>query len=137
MIVRTINDLHGTEREVNAPTWTSRRLLLRKDGMGFSFHETIIREGTETYMWYKNHQEAVFCVEGEGTLEDLTDGKIYTIEPGMMYALNTHEKHIVRAKTDLRLLCVFNPPCTGKEVHDKDGVYPLIDEEEPCTPAAN
>lgn len=135
MIVRTIADLHGTEREVNAPTWTSRRLLLRKDGMGFSFHETIIRAGTETRMWYRNHVEAVFCVEGHGTLEDLTDGRVYTIEPGMMYALNNHEKHVVRAKTDLRLLCVFNPPCTGQEVHDKDGAYPLI-EDEPCTPAA-
>lgn len=134
MIVRTVQDLHDTDREVHAPTWTSRRLLLRKDGMGFSFHETIIYAGTETRMWYKNHQEAVFCVEGEGTLEDLGDGAVYNVEPGMMYALDAHEKHVVRAKTDLRLLCVFNPPCTGNEVHDAEGAYPLIDED-PCTPA--
>jgi L-ectoine synthase len=40
----------------------SRRFLLRKDGMGFSMHETILRAGTETHMWYANHLEAVYCI---------------------------------------------------------------------------
>mgnify|MGYP001947326148 FL=1 len=44
-----------------------------------------------------------------------------------MYALNEHDEHYLRAKTDLRLICVFNPPLTGQEVHDEDGVYPLLD----------
>jgi L-ectoine synthase len=132
MIVRSIEDLRGTAREVKAPTWTSTRLLLRSDRMGFSFHETIIRAGTETRMWYKNHVEAVYCIEGEGVLEDLTDGRTYHIRPGVMYALDNHERHVVRAHTDLRLLCVFNPPCTGQEVHDAQGAYPLI-EDEPTT----
>jgi L-ectoine synthase len=136
MIVRSIDDLHGTEREVHAPTWVSRRFLLRKDGMGFSFHETIIYAGTETYMWYRNHLEAVYCVAGEGELEEIDNGTKHAIKPGTMYALNQHDRHIVRANTDLRMLCVFNPPCTGKEVHDEEGVYPLIrDEEEECTAA--
>jgi len=26
----------------------------------------------------------------------------------------------------MRMLCVFNPPVTGQEVHDENGVYPLI-----------
>ena len=134
MIVRSINDLHGTEREVTAPTWVSRRFLLRKDGMGFSFHETIIYGGTETYIWYRNHLEAVYCVEGEGEIEELDTGAKHTIMPGTMYALDRHDRHMLRANTNLRLLCVFNPPCTGKEVHDDDGVYPLIreDDEEPA-----
>ncbi|HQI23528.1 MAG TPA: ectoine synthase, partial [Smithella sp.] len=68
MLVRTIDDIRGTRREVFAENknWVSRRLLLKKDGMGFSFHETIIFAGTETHIWYKHHLEAVFCVEGEG-----------------------------------------------------------------------
>jgi hypothetical protein len=24
-------------------------------------------------------------------------------------------------------VCVFNPPCTGAEVHDEDGAYPLLE----------
>jgi L-ectoine synthase len=26
------------------------------------------------------------------------------------------------------MICVFNPPLTGREVHDEEGVYPLLDE---------
>ena len=29
----------------------------------------------------------------------------------------------------MRTVCVFNPPVTGREVHDENGVYPLIVEE--------
>jgi len=130
MIVRSINDLNGTPREVYAPTWVSRRFLLQKDGMGFSLHETTIYAGTETYMWYKNHLEAVYCIEGEGEIQEFPDGPAHAIVPGTMYALDQHDKHIVRAKTSLRLLCVFNPPCTGQEVHDEEGVYPLLNEDD-------
>ncbi|NIQ05894.1 MAG: L-ectoine synthase, partial [Candidatus Korarchaeota archaeon] len=59
-----------------------------KDGMGFSLHETIIKAGTETHMWYKNHLEAVYCVEGLGEIEDKKTGKIHKITPGVMYALD-------------------------------------------------
>jgi L-ectoine synthase len=27
----------------------------------------------------------------------------------------------------MRMLCVFNPPVTGREVHDENGVYPLVE----------
>lgn len=128
MIVRSIESMRGTEREVHAPTWVSRRLLLKEDGMGFSFHETTLYAGTETRMWYKNHLEAVLCVGGAGELEDLETGELYRIGPGTMYALNENDRHILRARTDLRMICVFNPPCSGQEVHDEDGSYPLLDE---------
>src|SRR5690554_3863350 len=62
-IVR-VQDIIGTEREVTGPGWTSRRMLLKKDGMGFSFHETIIPAGAELNLWYKHHLEAVYCVAG-------------------------------------------------------------------------
>jgi len=127
MIVRTLDEIINTERDVKTENWSSRRLLLKSDGMGFSLHETIIYAGTETYIWYKNHLEAVYCVGGEGEIETIADGKIYPIKDGTMYALNEHDKHYLRAKTDLRLICVFNPPLAGKEVHDEYGVYPLID----------
>jgi L-ectoine synthase len=127
MIMRTINRIKNTEREVTAVNgnWVSRRLLLVDDEMGFSFHETTIYAGTETMIWYKNHLEAVYCVEGEGEIETITDGEIYPIQPGTMYALNKHDKHYLRAfQNDLKLICVFNPSLTGDEVHDTDGSYP-------------
>lgn len=124
MIVRRLADLPTAGRETVAPTWTSRRFLLKRDGMGFSLHDTILRAGTETRMWYKHHVEAVYCIEGEGELEDRETGTVYPIVPGTMYALDGHERHTVRATTDLRMVCVFNPPCVGTEVHDTEGAYP-------------
>ncbi|GIM45805.1 L-ectoine synthase [Collibacillus ludicampi] len=129
MIVRTLEEIIDTENNVVADTWNSRRFLLKKDGVGFSLHDTIMRAGTETTMWYKNHIEAVYCIEGEGELEDLSNGRVYSLKPGTLYTLNGHEKHRVRSKTDLRMICVFNPPCTGREVHNQDGAYPLVEEE--------
>lgn len=128
MIVKNINEIAGTEHDVVTRNWSSRRILLNKDGMGFSLHETTIFPGTETYIWYKHHLEAVFCVEGEGEVETVADGKIHKISPGVIYALNEHDKHYLRAKTKMRMICVFNPPLTGREVHDEEGVYPLLDE---------
>ena len=130
MIYKTIEDIKGTEAEVFAENknWVSRRILLKKDGMGFSFHETVIFAGTETHIWYKNHVEAVYCIEGEGEIQTVADGKIYRIFPGVMYALNEHDEHYLRATKDMRLVCVFNPPVTGREVHAADGSYELVEE---------
>jgi L-ectoine synthase len=128
MIVRSLKDLQGTERDVDTPNWASRRFLLASDGVGFSVNDTLIRAGTETRMWYRHHIEAVYCVGGEGTLEDLSDGTVYDIVDGTIYVLDGHEQHVLRAKTDLRLVCVFTPPLTGREVHDEEGVYPLLAE---------
>lgn len=129
MIVRQLEDIVGTERDVQGPTFHSRRLLLKKDGMGFSMHDTVLHAGSETYIWYANHVEAVYCVEGEGEIELVETGEIFQIRPGTMYALDGHEKHHLRAKSDLRVVCVFNPALTGKELHDENGTYPLLMEE--------
>lgn len=127
MIVRDMKDIVGSEREVTAPNgnWVSRRMVLADDNMGFSFHETVIYAGTETEIWYKNHLEAVYCVEGSGEIETLDDNRVYQVYPGIMYALNEHDRHVLRGgDQDMRLVCVFNPPVTGKEVHREDGSYP-------------
>jgi len=126
MIVRTLDEVIGTEDDVSnaEKTWNSRRLLLARHGMGFSMHDTIIPEG-ENQFWYKNHLEAVYCIEGEGEIESRDTGQKWQIAPGTLYALNEHDKHTLRARKTLRLICVFNPPVTGEEVHDEDGAYAL------------
>ncbi|QYR22574.1 ectoine synthase [Paenibacillus sp. sptzw28] len=129
MKVKQLDEIIGTKDDVDTDTWNARRLLLRKDGMGFSMHDTLIKAGTETMIWYRNHVEAVYCIEGEGEIE-LATGEVYPIRPGMLYALDGHEKHYLRANTRLRMVCVFNPPLTGREVHDQDGVYPLVEDNE-------
>ncbi len=132
MIIRRLEQITGTERDVLAENgnWQSRRLLLAKDGMGFSMHDTLIYAGTETYIHYANHLEAVYCIEGEGEIEDLDAGETTQLAAGTLYALNGHERHHLRARQTMRMICVFNPPVTGREVHDENGVYPLLREGE-------
>jgi L-ectoine synthase len=127
MIVRDLNELKNTERAVSDAQWTSVRMLLADDGMGFSFHITYLEAGSEHEFEYKNHFESVFCMQGKGSITDLKTGKTYQITPGVMYALNEHDRHILRAEEELVMACVFNPPVTGKEVHQADGSYALVD----------
>ena len=125
MIVRTLEEARSTERNVATPNWDSVRLLLKSDGMGFSFHITTIHKGTVNEMWYQNHLEAVFCLSGRGRLKDLESGREHVIEPGVIYALDKHDRHVLTATEPLTLACVFNPPLNGKEVHNKEGAYTL------------
>ncbi|WP_368644005.1 ectoine synthase [Castellaniella ginsengisoli] len=126
MIVRNVKDVIGTDQEIVTENWTSRRVLLSKDGMGFSFHETVIFPGTETHIHYQNHLEAVWCIEGDGEIETIVDGRRFALGPGVVYALDQHDEHWLRGgREPLRVICVFNPPLTGREVHDASGVYPL------------
>lgn len=130
MLIRRLEEIKGTEDAVDDGDFISRRFILSQDGMGYSVHDTIIRSGDELHMWYKNHLETVYCIEGEGEgeIEDLTEGGVHPIAPGTLYALNNHQKHVLRCRKEMRLLCVFNPPLTGQETHDKDGSYPLLSE---------
>ncbi len=128
MIVRRIQDIIGSDQEVDGGNWISRRLLLARDGMGYSMHDTVIKAGTDTHIHYRNHLEAVYCIEGRGEVETVADRRIWPIEPGTLYALDQHDEHYLRANQgmDMRMVCVFAPPLTGREVHDESGVYPLL-----------
>ncbi|MBN8972096.1 MAG: ectoine synthase [Xanthobacteraceae bacterium] len=137
MIVRQLSDIRKTDRLVKSKGWDSARLLLKGDNMGFSFHITTMYAGEELKMHYQNHLEAVFVLEGNGTIEDLGTGEIHTLAPGVMYALNKHDNHIVRPKTDILTACVFNPPVTGQEVHDETGAYPAEADMAPQKAAVN
>jgi L-ectoine synthase len=124
MIVRTTTEITGTDRDVSAAAWRSKRIILAGDGVGFSFHETTIDASSVSEFHYQHHVEAVWVVEGRGTLTNHQTGEVHPLEPGTMYLLDGHEKHRVTCTEQLRMLCVFNPPVTGKEVHDETGAYP-------------
>lgn len=125
MIVRNFNEEFGGKRTIYSNGWNSTRLILKNDEMGYSFHITRIDKGANLEMQYLNHLETVYCITGMGEIEDLGTGEIHKIQPGVMYALNKHDKHILKAHTVLELACVFNPPVIGNEVHNADGAYEL------------
>lgn len=124
MIVRTTAEITGTDRDVADGSWRSKRIILAGDGVGFSFHETTIQAGSVNEFHYQHHIEAVWVIEGSGTLTDLATGQEYPLADGTMYVLNNNDRHRVTCDEQLRMLCVFNPPVTGREVHDENGVYP-------------
>jgi len=124
VIIRTLDEVAGSYRDVAGDGWRSRRLLLRRDGLGFSLHDTTVSAGSELTLQYKHHLEACYCLGGEAELTDLASGEQHAIRPGTMYALDQHDRHTLRVSTDLRLVCVFNPALTGGETHDADGSFP-------------
>lgn len=127
MIVKSLADVIGTQFDVSGPGWNSRRLLVKDDGMGYSVTNTVITAGAEMTLEYKQHFEACYCISGSGSVHDTATGETHVIKPGTIYALNHHDHHTLKADEgeDMHLICVFNPPLTGKEVHQKDGSYAL------------
>ena len=124
MIVRELGETRQSARNVASRGWESARLLLKQDGMGFSFHITTIEAGAQLPMRYRHHLEAVYCISGEGSVHDLSTGKVHPVRSGVLYALNEHDAHVLSATTTMTMACVFNPPLTGLEVHDETGAYP-------------
>jgi L-ectoine synthase len=127
MIVRRLQEAEKTDRRIVSPdgNWESTRLLLKDDGMGYSFHITTIYKGADFHLHYKNHLETVYCISGRGEVETLADGVKYPIGPGTVYNLNQNDEHMLRAFEEMKMACVFNPPLNGKEVHNPDGSYSL------------
>ncbi|PJE51143.1 MAG: L-ectoine synthase [Candidatus Yanofskybacteria bacterium CG10_big_fil_rev_8_21_14_0_10_36_16] len=131
MKIIKLNNIIGTSQEAKVPgdQGSSRRLLLAKDGLGYSFHDTIITAGAEMRLHYTNHIETVYCVSGNGEVEDLTTKKRHKIEEGVMYVLDKHDDHILHGGTeDMRLICIFTPALVGNERQDESGSFPIMNE---------
>ena len=128
MIVRSLDEVAGTDRDVAGDGWRSRRLMLRRDGLGFSLHDTTVAAGADLEVEYRHHLEACYCLEGEAELTDLATGANHSIRPGTAYALDAHDRHRLQVRRDLRLVCVFNPALSGPETHDERGGYPPPEE---------
>jgi L-ectoine synthase len=127
MKVINVMAMHKTEREVTCPTggFSSIRALVKADKMGFGITRTTIHptEGKWQHWHYKEHLEACYCISGHGELKDVATGEIHQIKPGTLYALDQHDDHYFRTKERCILICVFNPPLVGKELHGPDGSY--------------
>jgi L-ectoine synthase len=115
-------------KEINAVEcpnggFSSKRMLLKKDNMGFTMTRTALNpRGWQTWH-YKNHLESCYCISGKALLKDEKTGAVYDILPGVLYALDKNDKHSFKALKRTVLICVFNPALEGTEVHEKDGSY--------------
>ena len=88
MIVKTYDGLAGTENEteLKGGVALTRRFLLEEDGVGFTLSDIRFGPADGTQLWYKNHIEANYVIEGEGILEEL--------------GLETHDRLVVVNKMD-------------------------------------
>jgi L-ectoine synthase len=127
VIVRSLAEITGTERDIAGDGWRSQRLLLRDDAMGFSLSETTVEAGAELHLGYRHHLEACYCIAGTAEIEEVATGGRHAIVPGTVYALDQHDRHVIRVRETLRLVCIFNPPLSGRETHDADGSYRLVE----------
>jgi hypothetical protein len=102
--------------------FVSNRILLESDGMGYTLTKTVVNPGS--WRWhYKNHLESCFCVSGHGEILNESTGETFEIEPDTTYVLDQHDAHVFTAYVETVLICVFNPPLSGKELHQEDGSY--------------
>lgn len=137
LIYTSLKEVKDTDQEFHGSReqWVSRRLLLRRHGLGFGFHDTIIKKGAKTLIWYTNHVEACYVVQGRGEVEILLpdeeegQGEFQPIYPGMVFVLDNQDRIVIHAHTKIRMLCVFDPPLAGKEDHCEEGIYSYIAEK--------
>jgi L-ectoine synthase len=114
------------ERIVKCPNggFISHRILLESDKMGYSLTRTVVPKNGKQFWHYKNHLETCYCVSGLGILTNTLTNEIYYITSGKAYVLDLHDPHTFEAIDDeVELICVFNPPLKGNEIHKKDGSY--------------
>lgn len=117
-------------RVVHCPNggFVSNRILLKTDGMGYGLTKTVIPPGRVNRWHYKNHLESCYCVSGKGILINERTEESFSIYPDVTYVLDNNDPHTFEAVEEVVLICVFNPPLTGQEVHRDDGSYSLSDE---------
>lgn len=113
------------DRIVDCPKggFRSNRILLESDGTGYGMTKTVIPPNGKQFWHYKNHIESCYCVSGKALLTNATTGEYWAIGPDTTYVLDKHDPHYFEALEETVLICVFNPPLTGREVHGEDGSY--------------
>lgn len=120
MIVRKLEEIENTKRDVAWGNGRSRRFLVNSDNVPYSLTDTIVAAGTSSFLQYRNHIEACYCISGKGRVRAEETGEEFDISPGTLYALDKHDAHhlIAEEDEDLRLICVFSPGLAGNEIHD-------------------
>lgn len=123
MKVISIKDLPES-RKVEFHAGVSNRILLEEDDMGYTMTKTVIQPSAgKVFQHYKNHLETCYCVRGKATLTNSITGEEFEIGPDVTYVLDKNDPHYFEAHEETVLICTFNPPLTGKEIHQEDGSY--------------
>jgi quercetin dioxygenase-like cupin family protein len=116
------------DRKVKFHAGVSNRILLDSDNMGYTMTKTVIQpDAGKVFQHYKNHLETCYCVSGRATLTNALTGEEFEIKPDVTYVLDKNDPHYFEAHEETVLICTFNPPLTGQEIHQEDGSYAISD----------
>ncbi len=118
MFISSVQEVIGTDRDVQGPGWKSRRVILAEDGMGYSVHETLVDAGTHLRLNYANHRETVYVVAGRGTVTDVAGERAVSLQPGSVYSGGVGEEHILVCDTEMTFLVIFTPGLVADEEAD-------------------
>ena len=128
MKIININEL-AEDRVVKFHAGVSNRILLEDDGMGYTMTKTVIQpEAGKVFQHYKHHLETCYCVKGRATLTNDKTKEEFEITEDVTYVLDKNDPHWFEAHEETVLICTFNPPLTGGEIHQEDGSYAPADD---------
>ena len=115
------------DRVIECPKggFVSNRILLDEDNMGYTMTKTVIPVNGKQFWHYKEHLESCYCVKGRGELTNKETGETFEITEDITYVLDKNDAHYFEAFEEVTLICVFNPPLAGDEIHDEAGHYKI------------
>ncbi|NP_001171779.1 L-ectoine synthase-like [Saccoglossus kowalevskii] len=132
-VVKSLDEIVGTERDVDFKRGHSRRFLLKVDGFAITITSTAVMfTGDDpTKLEYRNHAESAYYISGKVSYSwnegaNKIEARI-TPDDGTVYNMNAHDKHMVSVHEDCIALCVFYPALRGNENHTYDGGYSCYD----------
>jgi L-ectoine synthase len=122
MFVRLAGDVE--DKKLSTRFSTVRRPLLSADGTGLSLSDLRTTPGEKIDLWYRNHCEANYLVEGSAEVLDKATGENHPLVPGDLFVVSPKDRHRVSNTNGVRFLSIFNPPIKGDERYDDEGGYP-------------
>lgn len=123
MNIMTPSEIKNNSIVLKTPSFKSTRIVTNEYNSLLSIHDTTIYKDEVLELCYRNNEEYVYIIEGEGEIYDYNTQKHYTLEPNTIYHASKNDKHRLTAKTDLRGICIFTPACRGDVEHDEYGSY--------------
>ncbi|CAH1799958.1 unnamed protein product [Owenia fusiformis] len=122
-IVRRLDDIVGTPKNVFWQRGYSRRLFVKADGFNIGITNTTLFPNFRSPLYYPNHVEAVLMFKGSGKYiwnggeesQEFDEEK----HDGTMILIDRHEQHDVELyDKGAEAICYFFPALLGHETHD-------------------
>ena len=127
LTVRRLEDIIGTDRDVDWTRGRSRRYLNQSDGFNVSVHNTHAYKDFRNELEYKKQFESVIWYRGRGSYEWEQGNKSQSFDipcddqnltgETVTLLLDKHDPHTAVIDQDSYAICVFSPPLVGNETH--------------------